>query len=149
MRSRSLRASCSCIHRAIGPGNIRAWNVKRFRGGLVFKAHRLVYDSTVGLGVIKKKKSERQQLHPPRDRPREYPGLPPGGFRVYGSAGVSTNPVSIPGIRYPKSPRTCEACCRLRASYFRAIVPGKIRAWRAGVKGYLRVLVYLVICDSG
>ena len=31
-------------------------NVKRFRGGLVFKAHRLVYHSTLGLRVIKKKK---------------------------------------------------------------------------------------------
>jgi len=30
--------------------------VKRFRGGLVFKAHRLVYHSTLGLTVIKKKK---------------------------------------------------------------------------------------------
>jgi len=29
--------------------------VKRFRGGLVFKAHRLVYHSTLGLRVIKKK----------------------------------------------------------------------------------------------
>ena len=31
-------------------------NVKRFRGGLVFKAHRLVYHSTLGLRIIKKKK---------------------------------------------------------------------------------------------
>jgi len=31
--------------------------VKRFRGGLVFKAHRLLYHSTLGLRVIKKKKS--------------------------------------------------------------------------------------------
>jgi len=31
-------------------------NVKRFRGGLVFKAHRLVYHSTLGLRVIIKKK---------------------------------------------------------------------------------------------
>ena len=31
-------------------------NVKRFRGGLVFKAHRLVYHSTLGWRVIKKKK---------------------------------------------------------------------------------------------
>ena len=30
-------------------------NVKRFRGGLVFKAHRLLYLSTLGLRVIKKK----------------------------------------------------------------------------------------------
>ena len=31
-------------------------NVLRFRCGLVFKAHRLVYHSTLGLRVIKKKK---------------------------------------------------------------------------------------------
>ena len=30
-------------------------NVKRFRGGLVFKAHRLLYDPNLGLRVIKKK----------------------------------------------------------------------------------------------
>ena len=30
-------------------------NVKRFRGGLVFKAHRLVHHSTLGWRVIKKK----------------------------------------------------------------------------------------------
>jgi len=33
--------------------------VKRFRDGLVFKAHRLVYHSTLGLRVIKKKKKIR------------------------------------------------------------------------------------------
>ena len=32
--------------------------MKRFRGGLVFKAHRLVYHSTLGLGVTKKKKED-------------------------------------------------------------------------------------------
>ena len=31
-------------------------NVKRFLGGLVFKAHRLLYHSTLGLRIIKKKK---------------------------------------------------------------------------------------------
>jgi len=31
------------------------------RGGLVFKAHRLVYYSTLGLRVIKKKKRSRQK----------------------------------------------------------------------------------------
>jgi len=30
--------------------------VQRFRGGLVFKAHRLLYHSTLGLRVIKKKR---------------------------------------------------------------------------------------------
>ena len=34
-------------------------NVKRFRGGLVFKAHRLVYHSPLGWRVIKKKKGDR------------------------------------------------------------------------------------------
>ena len=41
-------------------------NVKRFRGGLVFKAHRLVYHSTLGLGVIKKKKKRYKQVRAPR-----------------------------------------------------------------------------------
>jgi len=35
--------------------------VKRLRGGLVFKAHRLVYHSTLGLRVIKKKKKFRRR----------------------------------------------------------------------------------------
>jgi len=30
-------------------------NVQRFRGGLVFKAHRLVYHLTLGLRILKKK----------------------------------------------------------------------------------------------
>ena len=38
-------------------GKVR--NVKRFRGGLVFKAHRLVYHSTLGWRIIKKKEEER------------------------------------------------------------------------------------------
>ena len=35
-------------------GNQR--NVKRFPGGLVFKAHRLLYHSTLGLRVIKRER---------------------------------------------------------------------------------------------
>ena len=38
------------------PGIMIGFRVQRFRGGLVFKAHRLVYHSTLGLRVIKKKK---------------------------------------------------------------------------------------------
>jgi len=34
--------------------------VKWFRGGLVFKAHRLLYHSTLGLRVIKKKRKKRR-----------------------------------------------------------------------------------------
>jgi len=36
----------------------------RARGGLVFKAHRLSYHSTLGLRVIKRKKKESPQLLP-------------------------------------------------------------------------------------
>jgi len=35
-------------------------NVKRFRGGLVFKAHRLLYLSTLGLRVINKRREEKK-----------------------------------------------------------------------------------------
>jgi len=34
-------------------------NVKRFRGGLVFKAHRLLHHSSLGFRVIKKKKVDQ------------------------------------------------------------------------------------------
>ena len=34
-------------------------NVQRFRGGLVFKAHRLLYHLTLGLREIKKKRRTR------------------------------------------------------------------------------------------
>ena len=35
--------------------------MKRFRGGLVVKAHRLVCHSTLGCGVIKKKKKKKKK----------------------------------------------------------------------------------------
>ena len=42
-------------------------NVKRFRGGLVFKAHRWLYHSTLGSRVIKKKnQAERGAVHAKR-----------------------------------------------------------------------------------
>ena len=37
-------------------GGDRRRNVKWFRGGLIFKAHRLLYHSTLGSRVTKKKK---------------------------------------------------------------------------------------------
>ena len=40
-------------------------NVKRFRGGLVFKAHALLYHSILGLRVIKKKKKSKSDTPPP------------------------------------------------------------------------------------
>ena len=44
-----VRSTSQLLHR----------NVKRFRGGLVSKAHRLLYRSTLGLRVIKKKEKYR------------------------------------------------------------------------------------------
>ena len=41
-------------------------NLKRCRGGLVFKAHRLLYHSTLGSRVIKKKKALGRLLLTPR-----------------------------------------------------------------------------------
>ena len=37
-------------------------NVQRVRGGLVFKAKRLLYHSTVGLTVMKQKKKSRPTM---------------------------------------------------------------------------------------
>jgi len=37
-------------------------NVERFRGGLVFKAHRLLYHSTLGSRVLKKKKKKKKDM---------------------------------------------------------------------------------------
>jgi len=37
-------------------------NVLRFQGGLVFKAHRLLYHSTLGLRVIKQKKKKKDHF---------------------------------------------------------------------------------------
>ena len=36
-------------------------NVQRFRGGLVLKAHRLLYHSTLGLRVVTKKKRKKKR----------------------------------------------------------------------------------------
>ena len=49
-----------CGSDALKKPQFRGWkvlrrNVKRFRGGLVFKAHGLAYHSTLGWRVIKKK----------------------------------------------------------------------------------------------
>ena len=48
---------CNSLEVAGGGGEqLLRRNVKRFPGGLVFKAHRLLYHSTLGVRVIKKKK---------------------------------------------------------------------------------------------
>ena len=52
-------------------------NVQRFRGELVFKAHRLLYHSTLGLRVTKKKEKTRFSF-------AKHPGVQGSGFRVQG-----------------------------------------------------------------
>jgi len=48
------------LARALVVNQLLHRNVQRFQGGLVFKAHRLLYHSTLGLGVIKKKEKKRR-----------------------------------------------------------------------------------------
>ena len=56
-----------------------------FRGGLVFEAHRLLYHSTLGLRVIKKKKREQPGCRLGRAARRRASGLVYGlWFRVSG-----------------------------------------------------------------
>ena len=43
--------------KSLDSGQLVYRNVQRFRGGLVFKAHTLVYHSTQGVRVIKTKKT--------------------------------------------------------------------------------------------
>ena len=77
--------------------------MQRFQGGLVFKAHRLVYHSTLGLRVIKKKKTCRACLDPRGPiRPKAGLSLPlrhapmPRGGPIHPEAGLS-----IPRRAYP------------------------------------------------
>ena len=60
--SRSLASRLSCDF-------LKGPNVVRFRGGLVLKAHRLLYHPTLGLRVIKKKRPSQV----PRRRPHRHP----------------------------------------------------------------------------
>ena len=54
---------------------INGRHVKRFQGGLVFKAHRLVYHSTPGWGLMRKKKLLAQVVRP--NFQVKSPDLPP------------------------------------------------------------------------
>ena len=73
--------------RAAGRERLLDRKVQRFRGGLVFKAHRLLYHSTPGFRVIKKKRSGggRQnrwmRLRKARTCPRYFSGLGIEGAR--------------------------------------------------------------------
>ena len=51
-----------CCFRVLNLRTSTCRNVNRFRGGLVFKAHRLVYHSTLDLRVIMKKKKKKKKI---------------------------------------------------------------------------------------
>ena len=72
-RSSGIRFVVDHFPKNCGPPEYHPRSIKRFkrrggeaarpfRGGLVFKAHRLVYHSTLGLRVIKKKKKKHDHL---------------------------------------------------------------------------------------
>ena len=58
-------------------------NVQRFRGGLVFKAHRRLYHSTLGLRVIKNKEEVRVIKKQKRIMQRLDPRGDPGSDLIY------------------------------------------------------------------
>jgi len=53
----SVRAAAAAISKVLQKLLAEMW---RFRGGLVFKAHRLLYHSTLGLNIIKKEKKKKK-----------------------------------------------------------------------------------------
>jgi len=63
--------------------------VKRFRKGLVFKAHRLVCHSTLGWRVINKKKVE--DLEGGADRPNPSHHGPLHGILIFGLGAIFSN----------------------------------------------------------
>ena len=60
----SMRRKEPGLAKLVRPNRLRLSNVKRFRGGLVFKAHRLLYHSTLGLRVINKKRKKKELVVP-------------------------------------------------------------------------------------
>ena len=80
-------------------------NVQQFRDGLVFKAHRLLYHSTLGLRVIKKKKKSVHIIPTWQVELCQCTSFPLGkyrhGFRVFTTHGAvqTTSKGSTPGDR--------------------------------------------------
>jgi len=76
-REPRARPPASRVHRLGVRVGVEGFNVQRFRGGLVFKAHRLLYHPTLGVRVIKKKKKHTPLTGSPAAcRPRRPPPGP-------------------------------------------------------------------------
>ena len=73
------------------PSQLLYINVKRFRGGIVFKDHRLFYHSTLGLRVIRKKEKR----------------VPPGERGERGERGIETEPDTERHAPFQRTPPAC------------------------------------------
>ena len=129
--------------------------MQRFRGGLVFKAHRLMYLSFLGLRVIKKKKKKSSELHPPFDCCHREPrfaffwfqvsvfGFQASGFGCSGF-GFRVSGFGRVGFRFRFSVSCFRVSCFVfRVSCFVFRVPGFERrvpgfGSRVGLEGFRR-----------
>ena len=72
-------------------------NVKRFRGGLVLKAHRLVHPSTLGWSVIKKKRSVAREAMMKEQSENDFsvssPGQEPKPAQIFTGIDLETRNV--------------------------------------------------------
>ena len=103
--------------------------MKRFRGGLVFKAHRLVYHSTLGLRVIKKKE-EGKEAHA-KDRAVRNIRLPCAAVRLMDTTGYEL--LETTGYEPFELVTCCPAPAR-HVSGLRLRVWVPVEAWGLGVK---------------
>ena len=83
--------------------------MKRFRGGIVFKAHRLLYHSTLGLRVIKKKKKIKPVLR--RVPQARSPSQLSRGTAPVGRGWGLGFPQALCGGGAPESLRSASAVC--------------------------------------
>jgi len=95
--------------------------VQRFRGGLVFEAHRLLYHSTLGLRVLKKKK---KRFWPPRETRRPAAGASTAARSTVPTVRdwyvIAEQPAPAPHLARPegRAARThmCELLCSVSAA---------------------------------
>ena len=91
------------IEKLMGPFKVRLLhrNVQRFRGGLVFKAHRLVYHSTLGLRVIKKIKRHRHAAVEIEKLKGPFKVSAASSSLYTSLSALNTSPPALPHLRVP------------------------------------------------
>ena len=164
VKSLKRRLHGTCPQTRVGVAQLLHRNVQRFRGGLVFKAHRLVHHLTLSLRVTKTKRKSRRRIrhhHHPVQPARE--SSPPRSSALGSSgeprcSGLESSGVED-GVRAVTqlilvldrkelcalSPKETERLSVLRAQVIRSRGPGvedreEAVPWlegRASVQGYL------------